>query len=157
MEATETTMIEIDVIKDFAGTIFESIAKISNSDIGKTRKELLEMDKKFPGENFVGKMNLIETKVLSYISKSKRKLESELHKSNDISSKERVFSDNLVNKLSRDITFAKGLLKYLIKSRFELTDDTGLDLNFRKDFQIVAKKNFRSSFFDFWGELDEEN
>jgi hypothetical protein len=136
MEATDV-MIEISVIKDFNVPIFESIAKISNRDIGEARKELLAMDKKFPGEKFIGKMNPIEIKVLSFISKSKRKLEAEVHKNNDISAQEKAVSDNLINGLSRDITFAKLLLRYLVKSRFKLPGEINLD--FRKDFQIVSR------------------
>ena len=137
MEATVAVMNEIDLMKDFSGTIFESISKIGNRDIGDARKDLADLDKKFPGEIFVGKLNPIEIKVLSFILKLRKKLDCELHKSNTLFGKEKSDSIKMANKLSRDISFAKTLLRYLVNNRLELPPD--LNLEFRKDFQVTSR------------------
>jgi len=148
MEATVAVMNEIDLMKDFSGTIFESISKIGNRDIGDARKGLVDLDRKFPGEIFVGKLNPVEIKVIAYISKLRKKLDLELHKSNNLSGEEQSKSIKLANKLSRDITFAKLLLRYLVKNRFDLPSD--MDIEFRKDFQVTIRREEHH-----YGEEDE--
>lgn len=136
METKETVIKakRINWRQDFLGTVIERLSEVNEADLAFAQEEIEKKNVIRVSEIQIGRLNGRERRALALVYKIKNELNAEIarHDTISINVKDWDFS----KKLSRDIKFAKKWLEYLVKTRFNLPENFGLD--FRKNFQAIG-------------------
>ena len=140
---------KISLRQEIEGTIFEGILSITEDDIEAARLELESCNTIRSREINVGIMNEREVRVIAYVFKAKKCLNKlMIETEGPVTNEKNDWS--LLDKLGKDIKFAKSWLHYLITSRCKIPQNTSLI--FKKGFQVVFRHEEANTFFE---QIDE--